>query len=74
MNLKNEHSEQCKFKNNYRNKLCQYKHKEEKIEIINNEYLDKVTESIHREKVKNVEADILDPITWCEVCICDYES
>ena len=18
--------------------------------------------------------DVLDPITWCEVCICDYES
>ena len=39
----------------------------------NNEHLDKVTETIDREKVINVEADILDPITWCEVCVCDYE-
>ena len=72
--FKHEHSEQCKFKNNCRNKMCKYKHNKENIEIIDIGHLDKETETIDREKVNNVEADILDPITWCEVCIFDYES
>ena len=65
--FKHEQSEQCKFKENYRNKLCQFKH-----DKVNTENLEKITESIEKEKVKENQAEILNPITWCEVCEYDY--
>ena len=36
------------------NNNCRNKHKRDNIEIINNEHLDKLTETIDREKVTNV--------------------
>ena len=60
-------SEQCKFKENCRNKLCQFKH-----DKVNTEHLEKITESIENEKEKENQAEILNPITWCEVCEYDY--
>ena len=65
--FRHEHSDQCKFKKNCRNKLCQFKH-----DTVNSEHLENKTKSNENENVNDNQAEILNPTTWCEVCEYDY--